>query len=45
MHRCLWVNVLERQADVVFVNDVRRDFPVHDLGENGFRHDDSLLMS
>ena len=34
MHRRLRVDVTERQGDVVFVEDVRGDFAVDDLGEN-----------
>ncbi|MCY1177436.1 hypothetical protein D9M73_177460 [compost metagenome] len=33
MYRCLWGNVVEGQNLVVLVNDLRRDFPVDDLGE------------
>src|SRR5690606_38095679 len=44
VHRRLGVNVPKGQAEVVFIDDVRRDFPVDDFGENGFRHVRSLVV-
>src|SRR5690606_16720138 len=39
VNRRLRVDVAERQAEIVFVDDVCRDLAVDDLGENSLRHD------
>lgn len=42
MDRCLGVDVAECDAELVFVHDVRGDFPVDDLGEESCH--ESILM-
>ncbi|MNH24130.1 hypothetical protein D3C79_840480 [compost metagenome] len=42
MHRCLWGDIVEGQNLVVLVDDLGRDFPVDDLGEQSFHYGCSM---
>ncbi|KPX79892.1 hypothetical protein ALO59_200059 [Pseudomonas amygdali pv. mellea] len=43
MHGCLWGDVVKSQYLVIFVDDLRRNFPIDDLGKQSF-HSRLLLV-
>ena len=42
MHRSLWTDIMESQAEIVFVDDVGRDLTINDLLEDG--HEQHFLQ-
>ena len=43
MHGCLWGDIVESQYLIIFVDDLCRDFPIDDLGEQSI-HSRLLLV-
>ncbi len=34
MYRCLWVDIIKSQAEIIFVNNICRDFAIDNFIEN-----------